>query len=505
MSDSRRSRALPAIAVALALAGALLATPPSQAAQADDTDRLTGATSARAVVANRALSRASGALSGNGDDATIALRDLYMVRDSLSPSDRAAAEKMYDRPVKTNVVSGGNISVHYNPLELTGSFDQDDVLNISLHVSQMYSGSGYRLPKPDFGKGGSNKTDIYVDKLDPGLYGYCTIDNDTQSPGPGRYDVPAFCVVDNDYAGFPSNTPLENLQVTVAHEYMHATQFAYDFFEDPWLLESTAAWAEDEVYDSINDNTQYLPTGAIGQPKKPMVKFSFSSYGQWIFFRYLSEKFPKKKGSMPKVVLDIWKAADSSKGSKKNRHSTEAIKKVLAKQKFSIDKAFSFFSDANRRSRQVYDEGAANAYPVKKLAGKKKLKRRGQSKKFTAKLNPFTSATYRYYPRNGLGKKFKLKVSISGPAKSKGTRAVVTLWKSNGKAKQKFVKISGKGKGATKVAFGGSKVQAVEVTLVNASTRTKRCFYSQSSPWPCYGKPVDKNSKISVRGLVTKG
>lgn len=53
-------------------------------------------------------------------------------------------------------------------------------------------------------------------------------------PNGGPYDVSAYCVVDNDYAVEEfgvRNTPLENLQVTVAHEYFHAVQFAYDFYE----------------------------------------------------------------------------------------------------------------------------------------------------------------------------------------------------------------------------------------------------------------------------------
>ena len=39
---------------------------------------------------------------------------------------------------------------------------------------------------------------------------------------------------------FPTNTPLENLQVTAAHEFFHAVQFAYDAYEDGWFIEGTA-------------------------------------------------------------------------------------------------------------------------------------------------------------------------------------------------------------------------------------------------------------------------
>ena len=51
--------------------------------------------------------------------------------------------------------------------------------------------------------------------------------------------------------------------MTAAHEFFHAVQFAYNAFQDSWLLESTAAWVEDEAFDSVNDNYQYLRSSAL--------------------------------------------------------------------------------------------------------------------------------------------------------------------------------------------------------------------------------------------------
>ena len=61
-----------------------------------------------------------------------------------------------------------------------------------------------------------------------------------------------------------SNALFGALQVTAAHEYFHLVQFGYDINEDGWIMESTATWAEDEVFDSINDNAQYLREGLYG-------------------------------------------------------------------------------------------------------------------------------------------------------------------------------------------------------------------------------------------------
>ena len=203
---------------------------------------------------------------------------------------------------------------------------------------------------------------------------------------------------------------------------------------------------------------------------------------------------------MPQIVLDYWKAVDSSKGAKKDRYSTQGLNLVLghgAYKKLPFDKAFSYFSDTNRRAKTFYEEGTANNYPEKKLAGSATLAK-GASKKFTAKLDHLSSNSYRFTP--GAGSK-DLRVSISGAPKAAGTRAVVTVIKAGGKAKQKFVKISAKGKGAVKVGFKAGDIVAVEVTLVNASTRYLNCFPDRNySQYACGGKPADQNKAISVSG-----
>ena len=114
-----------------------------------------------------------------------------------------------------------------------------------------------------------------------------------------KRQVSAYCVIDNDFrsaefrngaAGNAAN------KVTLAHEFHHAIQFAYDAFENRAMMEGTATWMEDEVFTSINDNRQYLRTSPLGsQPWQQLDRF-FSSgpfalwpYGTWIWYRFLSE------------------------------------------------------------------------------------------------------------------------------------------------------------------------------------------------------------------------
>jgi hypothetical protein len=477
----------------------------AQTSHADRSGR--PAFASREVRAKRALHRAQAALSPRTDpasrpDATLALRQLWLLRDALSRADRLAAERLDNRPSYTSTdCSSASACIHWTNTEVTPEWPAL-VRDTITSVAQTYVAAGYRAPKPDGTLGGDSKIDIYVDNLPTGLYGYCTTD---QRINPPKFDVWAYCVLDNDYAGFPSNTPLQNLQVTAAHEFYHAVQFAYDINEDDWFLEATATWAEDELYNDVNDNRQYLRLSPITRPKHSMDKFGGTfHYGVWIYFRFLTERYTTEQGSMPKLPLKMWKIADSSKGKKKNRYSTEAIDKALRKQGTTIEESFALFSDANLRTHTAYSEGTSQHYPVKKLSGGKTLGKKGANKRFSVKLNHLTSSSYRFNSKGLDSKKFKLKLSIDMAPKSDGSRAVVTTYKNDGAVKTKMVRLNGGGNATLKVKFSSKKVAAVEVTLVNASTHYSQCF-QRATPFACSGRPLDQARSASVLGTVVKG
>jgi hypothetical protein len=69
-------------------------------------------------------------------------------------------------------------------------------------------------------------------------------------------------VLNRDYSAFPG-TPLAALQATAAHEFNHSLQFGYGAITganspDDSFVEGGASWMEDEVFDSSNDNYNYL-------------------------------------------------------------------------------------------------------------------------------------------------------------------------------------------------------------------------------------------------------
>jgi len=122
-----------------------------------------------------------------------------------------------------------------------------------------------------------------------------------------------FIVVENDFSeGFPPNdedvTGLEPirsgaLKVTQAHEFMHAIQFGINVYQSGWLLESHATWAEDAVYDGINDWHWYINRFFAGAD---LPLFSRFVYGAAYFQNWLSENYGVD------IQRQIWLAARTS-------------------------------------------------------------------------------------------------------------------------------------------------------------------------------------------------
>lgn len=318
-------------------------------------------------------------------------------------------------------------------------------------------------------------------------------------PNGGPYDVSAYCVVDNDYAVEEfgvRNTPLENLQVTVAHEYFHAVQFAYDFYEDRWLLEATAAWVEDILYDGVDDNLGYLTYSPLTIPVASMDQTDSATgfhYGIWIFFRFLSERYPTTQAGMPTIVRDIIRRLDGAPGGPDD-YSWQAVDRVLRTRGSSGAKAFALFADGNRRPAKTYSEGAANAYPPSPLGA------------FTFKagwnvttIDHLASATVRFLPRVR-GNKLKLTVDLADKVTSPA--AIVSVYLKSGAVSTSAISLDKSGNGAKTVPFARSKVKAVEVTLVNGSGRFRNCFSFQT-PFSCGGAvPVDDNRVAKVYARI---
>ncbi|HWJ66648.1 MAG TPA: MXAN_6640 family putative metalloprotease [Nocardioides sp.] len=506
-----RSRAPRLVAVAAALLTGLTLAPAASAAD-DDKGGLAeaGVTTARRAHATAALARVQAIFDGtaSGADkrsATVALRDLVVAEDDLAPADRAAAEKATSRPTGLDQVicNPGTTCVHYTTTganAATHEFAQL-VLNTVDEVRGRLQAAGYRTPRPDGNSDTDDRTDVYLEDLGvTGLYGYCASDDAKfTDPNPVGYDVSAYCGLDNDYdpAQFGGAAALDSLRVTVAHEYFHAVQFAYDVLEDGWFIEATATWMEDELYDSVNDNLQYLWTSPLTAPQRSLDLFGSNyHYGAWIFFRYLSERFTTRVGGLPTVVRDMWRLADGAVGGP-DYMSIDAVNRALVNRNSSLAIQFPRFAMANRSPRSFYSEGAS--YP-KAPATSYVVKPATRNPAAVARtLDHLTSATLRYVPYGMKATDWRLRLDFNMAPRSRGSAAVVRVFKRNGSVSTYTVALNTYGDASFRVPFANASVLSVEVTLVNASRRFS-CW--QGTAFSCGGVPVDDDLRQVVNPLA---
>jgi hypothetical protein len=456
--------------------------------------------------------------------ATILLRDLAIRLKELDGADLEAAEALLARPTSrrsansyragtTQYKCDGAVCIHW----ATSGSDappvggQDTALAIFKQVYDAQIGAmGYRAPKSDMSSPGNQTQglDIYLQDLGgQGIYGYCTSDDpNLQNQSYPYGDMSAYCAVDNDFSPLQfgnRNTPLQNLQVTAAHEFFHAVQFAYDTFEDPWMMEGTASWIEDELYDDINDNYQYLHASQLTQPDVWLDVYVPPSegaymYGTWLFFRYITENI-----NTPGFVREAWALADSSVNGT-NRYSVQAIDQTLQAKGSNFRWAYADFAAANYLVDAAYEEGAAYLEEVGGYPPEAIRKLTGSRRKFAGyvDLDHLTSFYVAFRPGKGLPTTSKLRVFVDTPAAIEGGEAtVITLFR-DGSFQYAPLQMNNEGDGTVITPFKRKRVFQVGVILSNGSIRMDNCFQG-TTPFSCFGgTPRDDGTRYTVKVKV---
>ncbi|MBI2913627.1 MAG: hypothetical protein HYY03_06875 [Chloroflexi bacterium] len=89
--------------------------------------------------------------------------------------------------------------------------------------------------------------------------------------------------------------PAVDAPPVVAHELMHAFQFAFEAVNDckglTWLSESTATWAMDYVYPQANKEHGYAEGYLADLGESLMAKGDRHEYGSYLFFQFATRKF----------------------------------------------------------------------------------------------------------------------------------------------------------------------------------------------------------------------
>ena len=435
---------------------------------------------------------------------TMERRELRLELSELDAAQRSRATTILARPGQNRQQCFTTVCVHWFTTGADRATEAyaEQVAATAEQVLETYAAAGYRAPKPDGTRGGNELLDIYLEDLGgQGLYGYC--DTDSAPTGDGPWDVPAYCAFDNDYSEFPTHTPLENLQVTAAHELFHAVQFAYDYLEDIWFMESTATWAEDEVFDDVDDNVQYLGSSPLAQPAVPLDKDAgLRVYGGWIFFRYLTERHPEAEGGLPVLVREIWERADGAAGGPDD-YSIEAVKHVLAAHGGGLRTTWARFAAANRQPGLSYAAGRASRYPTARLAGTVDLSAAQRaSGPITKVVDHLSAATVRFNRAPGLSAR-TLRLTLDLPRTGRGSGAIATIRPTSGRASTVALTplLQADGDAVVRVPFGRG-VARVEVTLANAGVHYRNCWVGTS--WSCQGRPADDDLPFRVRAAAIR-
>lgn len=465
-----------------------------------------------------------------GKDLTLALRDLALRKSDLAPSERRTAARLLARPTDSRngtgdgncndedeiacysvpeqqPVCGPTICVHYvaSTKDAATLTYARQVLSRMEGVASTYVAAGYRRPLPDGTTGDtvgnpSGRFDVYLADLNvPNygqLYGFCAPEVPTQNTL--HTTSTAYCALDNDFAASQfgtANTPAENLAVTAAHEFFHAIQFAYDVGEDTWIIEATATWAEDQLFDSVNDNLQYLPAGPLGRPQQSLdSSFGITPYGSWIFFRYLSERFPRAQAGLPVIIRRIWEYLGS------RRYSVQGIVLALREQRTDLPLQFSYFTAWNRQPRTYYSEGASYRPAPLRLSYRIGA---SASRTTTFDLDHLSAKHFRYTP--SMSGAWTLRVRVNMSSIAAGGSAIVTV-KPRGKAPYlRKMALNAAGDGVLAVPFG-SRVDWIELDAINASARFARCgSLGSNTDATCQGVAVDDGLKQGVVVRAVRG
>jgi hypothetical protein len=464
-----------------------------------------------------------------GGDLTMAMALLARQIDDLSVADRRLAERYLARPTDGTgdpddfgYAPGAVERSHCGPglcvtwvsstrdapppadLDDDGVPDQVEVTRQVMESvwDRVVTRGGYKSPLRDrgaaHGEGPNSTFDVYLVDLGDVYYGYCATDPRAAQPGQ------AYCVLDDDYATsqFPRHTPTENLQVTAAHEFFHAVQFAYDVHEDWWFLEGTAAWIEDELYDGVDDNLQYLDQSQLRRPDVPLdfVGGSWLPYGSWIFWRFLGERFPEESGTgLPTIMRRTWQEADASDGT----YSLKALEAVLDNRGTSFAQTYAEFVEANRhpgnKGHTHYEEGSS--YRASPLLRTFRLTRRKPALGWrSVVLRQLTSRTVAFRPGEELlDKRWRIRVKVDAPPRQRGSFAQLTSYLRDGSIDTRVVRLDADGVGKRTASFSAPDVVRVELSLVNASTRYQ-C--NKGTTASCSGLSRDSGRTTAFRAML---
>lgn len=497
-TNPHRTAALLLVAL-LTTVSTTLALVPANAEEPAPSASLPAQASPQAVLAT-AEQVLEGEAAAGDPEPTMALLELRHALDGLSGVDLQRAHTLLARPegvgsmtlradepssgrtARRAAICDADLCVRYVRNPGSPDYATDAWAQHTFEVLQQVWGTavdemGYRAPLQDGTRGGDGRFDVYLRDIGQDYYGYCNADS-------GAKRTSGHCVLDNDYQDFEFGDPDGSLRATAAHEFFHVVQYAYDSYEDPWFMEASATWMEEQVFDEVDDNHQYLRSSQIHQAHVPLDTFGHSlQYGNWVYLEHLTTRFGDP------LVRRAWQLAGA------RSYSLTALRKALAEQGAGFAPTYARFAGANTHPATAYPEGAAYGRPrpdrrVRLSAGSRRASG-------VVRIDHLAARTWRVLPDSALTRPaWRLRVAVDGPGRRAAPQLAVTVLRPDGTTAARVVKLNRRGRGSTVVPFSSRRVKDVSVTPVNASTRY-RCWRGTS--YACAGVSRDDGRRFTLR------
>jgi hypothetical protein len=255
-----------------------------------------------------------------------------------------------------NTLETTHFYIEYNVATLGGGLTIEDyVAALEESWSKEVDQFGWAAPPPyPPNPAPNNKYHVRIDTLGLTIYGFVATsgthagfvgNNPATSWNEG--DAFASCMVLNaNYDPFPG-TPLAALQSTAAHEFNHSIQFGWGALSgsnrpDYNFFEGGATWMEDEVFDSSNDNYNYLWPAFDDDMGHYKDNLPLQPYAYWVTWRGLTEPYGTGiAGGGEDVMQRFWETTSKNQGG-----SLEALDRSLGAEGTSLGTAFHSYAIA---------------------------------------------------------------------------------------------------------------------------------------------------------------
>ena len=143
-------------------------------------------------------------------------------------------------------------------------------------------------------------------------------------------------------------------------------QYGYNYYFDIWYAEATSTWMEDELYNSVNQNYNYIPawfnnsTSPLDLAVDNLATTTGAGYSRWIFNRYLSEKHT------PAMIRTVWERVGGLPSPGGDIPMTPVLDSVLSST-YGSSLSADFFGFAKRVytrdwTNHSYDAGRIQSY-----------------------------------------------------------------------------------------------------------------------------------------------